>query len=67
MKMFMDYARNRWNDIPEGNIPASWFAYHDLPIMVRCSCCEMSMVLPSAWVDDNGYTFCRDCADVSEN
>jgi hypothetical protein len=67
MKSFSEYVRARGIEIPEGNIPGSWFSKHGYPMVVRCACCDMTMALPSAWIDEDGYTFCADCADVSEN
>ena len=67
MKSFMKYAKDRYGDIPENTIPGDWFVKHSLPMVVRCACCEMTMALPSAYVNNDGYTFCSDCADVSES
>ena len=66
MKSFTEYVRDRGIEIPEKEIPGSWFSRHGYPMVVRCTCCEMTMATPSAWVDDNGYTFCSDCAGVNE-
>lgn len=65
MKSFEEYAKDRFDDVPEDVIPGEWFAKHGLPMVVRCACCEMTMALPSAWIDDYGYTLCSDCAGVS--
>jgi len=67
MKSFYEYVRARGIEIPEGNISGEWFAKHGYPMIVRCSCCEMTMATPSCFIDDEGYTFCSDCADVSES
>ena len=48
--------------MPSGEISAEWFAKHSLPMIVSCSCCQMTMALPSAWIDENGYLYCDDCA-----
>lgn len=65
MKSFFDYVRTELHtSIPEGNIPGSWFSENGIPMVVRCSCCEMTMASPSAWIDDDGYTYCAECADV---
>jgi len=67
MKQFFDYIKEtRDIEIPEGNIPGSWFKENHLPMVVRCCCCEMTMALPSAYIDDEGYTYCSDCAGVDE-
>jgi len=48
-----------------GEIPAKadgkWFAKHNLPMIIACKCCGMTMAMPNALVDDKGYTYCRDC------
>lgn len=66
MKSFFEYVRARGIDIPEGNIPGEWFSKHGYPMVVRCACCEMTMAIPSAWIDDEGYTYCGDCAGIEE-
>lgn len=49
--------------MPEGSINGAWFAENELPMVVECSCCETTMMLPSAMVDREGYIFCRSCAE----
>lgn len=67
MESFKDYAlRTRGVTMPQGTVPSTWFYENDFPMVVRCCCCDMSMALPSAWVDDQGYTYCSDCAGVDE-
>ena len=66
MKSFFEYVKEKGIEIPEKTIPGSWFREHGYPMVVRCSCCEMTMAIPSAWIDDEGYTYCGDCADVEE-
>ena len=65
MISFTDYIRQtRKIEVPEGTISGSWFAEQGILMVVRCSCCEMTMASPSAWIDDEGYTYCGSCADV---
>ena len=66
MISFEQYLKDRNIEVPEGNVTGDWFAHHGYPMVVRCCCCEMSMAIFSAWVDDEGYTYCGDCAGVSE-
>ena len=66
MKNFIQYVKDRGIEVPEGNISGEWFSKHCYPMVVRCSCCEMTMAIPSAWIDDEGYTYCSDCAGVEE-
>lgn len=50
-------------EMPSGNIPGSWFSENGLLMIVRCTCCDMTMALPSAFVDyDTGEIFCYGCA-----
>lgn len=64
MKSFFEYVRDRGIDIPEGKISGEWFSKHGYPMVVRCVHCEMTMAIPSAWIDDEGYTYCADCAGI---
>lgn len=50
-------------EIPAGEVSAEWFIDNNLPMIVRCSCCETTMILPSAIVDDDGYVYCGSCAE----
>lgn len=67
MKTFFEYVRDRGIEIPENNIPGSWFVEHGYPMVVRCACCEMTMALPNALIDSEGYTICPDCAYTSND
>ena len=68
MISFREYVETKMNiKMPEGSIPGSWFSEFGLPMIVRCSCCEMTLAAPSAWIDEEGYTYCSDCADVSND
>lgn len=49
-------------EMPKDNIPGSWFAEHHLPMIVRCTCCDTSMALSSAMIDDDGTIYCPSCA-----
>jgi len=50
-------------EIPQGDINGTWFAENQLPMIVECSCCGTTMVLPSAMIDDEGYIYCRHCVE----
>ena len=68
MKSFKEYIEQKWNvKVPEGNISGEWFQKNSIPMVVRCSCCDMTMASPSAWVDEDGYTFCGSCANIEED
>lgn len=53
-------------EMPKDNIPGSWFAENALPMIVSCTCCGMTMALPSAMINDDGACFCSSCADSFE-
>lgn len=64
MKIAKDWLlENRGIEIPAGEVSVEWFIDNDLPMVVSCSCCETTMVLPSAMVDDDGYIYCGSCAE----
>lgn len=68
MVSFSEYVKREMGiEMPKGNIPGSWFVDNRIPMVVRCSCCDMTMASPSAWIDDEGYTYCGSCADVKED
>ena len=66
MKNFYDYMKDNGIKVPEGNISGAWFYDNDIPMIVMCNCCGMTMASPSAWIDDEGHTYCESCADVKE-
>ena len=49
-------------EMPKGEINGSWFSENGLPMIVECSCCGMTMALPSAMIDDDGHCFCSSCS-----
>ena len=61
MKTMREWLKeNLGIEMPEGNINGSWFAENNLPMIVECSCCGMTMALPSTYVE-NGYIYCGNC------
>lgn len=47
-------------------INASWFDGHQLPMIVHCTCCESTLALPFAYLDEDDYIYCRECAGIEE-
>lgn len=49
---------------------ASWdgqeFDLINLPMVVSCGGCEMTMGAFSAWIDNRGVFFCQDCVEEDE-
>ena len=66
MKSFAKWVEERGIEMPKHNIPGSWFSRHGFPMVVRCACCDMTMALPSAWIDNDEYVLCADCAKVNK-
>ena len=48
-------------EMPEGDINGEWFTENNLPMIVHCTCCEMTMALPSAMINNEGEIFCQNC------
>lgn len=62
MKTFEEWFKENYNeDLPADSINAGWFFDRNLPMIVECACCGMTMALPSALIDDEGYTVCSSC------
>ena len=64
MKTFIEWLKeNRPEvEIPEGpTISGSWFAKNNIPMVVHCTCCESTMMILSALIDEKGYTYCSNC------
>ena len=49
-------------EMPKGQINGEWFAENDLPMVVSCTCCGSTMILPSALIDEEGCCYCSSCA-----
>ena len=68
MVNFFEWLEVNGIEKPEGTeIPMTWFSEHGLPMVVQCSCCQMTMALPSAFVDEEGSVFCKNCASSLED
>lgn len=64
MKTFEAWFKDNYNEeLPTGDINGRWFAEHGLPMIVECSCCGMTMALPSAMVDDDDCVVCSSCCN----
>ncbi len=50
-------------EMPKGEIPGKWFTENDLPMIVECTECGMTMALPSALVSPDGHCYCHSCVD----
>lgn len=62
MKSFSKWIYdNEGIEMPKGTVSGAWFVEHGLPMIVHCTCCEMTMALPNTFIDDNGYIYCSSC------
>ena len=65
MKNFREWLKENCPEveIPEGPIiSGSWFAKNNIPMVVACTCCETTMVVTSALIDEDGQIYCSSCA-----
>lgn len=64
MKTFEKWFEDNYNEkMPEGCISYEWFFKHDLPMVVHCTCCDDTMLLPNSIVAEDGYLYCPSCAE----
>lgn len=64
MKTFEKWFEDNYNEkMPEGCISYEWFFKHDLPMVVHCTCCDSTMLLPNSIVAEDGYLYCPSCAE----
>lgn len=62
MKTFKEWFEETYEEkLPTGTINGQWFFDRNLPMIVECACCTTTMSLPSALIDDEGYTYCSSC------
>lgn len=59
----VEYLKNKGIEIPKGSVPMAWFDKNDLPVIVECNCCGMTMCSLSAYLDKDMFTYCGDCAN----
>ena len=36
------------------------------PMVVECKCCGMTLILPQAHLDEDGYVYCPSCWDEED-
>lgn len=42
----------------------NWYIERGLPMVVSCTCCESTLLLPGVYIDDEDYIYCPSCAGV---
>ena len=60
------YENVSGQQLPKGNINAEWFVEQQLPMIVKCTCCGSTMVLPNAYIDVDLCTYCKECAGIDD-
>ena len=66
LKTFKEWIADRGIALPEGDtIPGSWFADNNLPMVVACTCCDSTMCVVGAHIDEEGHIYCNSC--ISED
>ena len=70
MKIFREWLEENRPDVKipeEKEIPMTWFDKHNLPMIVACTCCQSTMVIFSALIDDDGHIYCSNCAGEDQS
>lgn len=62
----VEYLKTKGIEIPKGSVSMAWFDKNDLPMIVECACCGMTMCSLSAYLDDDMMTYCGDCKNSFE-
>ena len=68
MKKFKDwYKEVSGKEFPNAATHnGNWFMEHGLPLVVSCTCCESTLLLPGTYLDDEDYIYCPSCAGAEE-
>ena len=62
MKTFAEWFNENFEeDLSKETINGQWFSDHGFPMLVHCTCCGITMILPSAYIDDKDYIYCSSC------
>ena len=59
MKKFKDWYKN-----VTGIDKLLWCKEEGVPMIVSCTCCESTMIVFNAFVDDEDHVYCPSCAGV---
>ena len=62
MSDFITWFKKNFNEEIPVETDMSWWSKRGLPMIVHCTYCETTMALPSAFIDEEGYTYCGTCA-----
>ena len=67
MKSFKEWYKSATGIEPDyetAKIKFSWCKERGLPMVVSCSCCETTMLIFNAFIDDKNYVYCPSCAGM---
>lgn len=61
MKDFVSWFKEKsGEEVPDVH-NGKWYIDRDLPMIVSCTCCESTLLLAGAYLDDEGYIYCPSC------
>lgn len=62
MQTFKEWFEEKHKkEVPEGSIPMTWFDEHKIPMVVACACCDTTMTITSAHIDEENFVYCSTC------
>ena len=67
MKKFKDWYKDvsgKEPDYENTQDKLLWCKGRGLPVVVSCTCCEGTLLIFNAFVDEEDYTYCPSCAGV---
>ena len=67
MKKFKDWYKDVSGKEPDYETTQDklvWCSERGVPMIVSCTCCESTLLIFSAFVDEEDYTYCPSCAGV---
>lgn len=67
MKKFKDWYKDVAGIEPDYETAENkllWCKERGLPVVISCTCCESTLPIFSAFVDEKNYVYCPSCAEV---
>ena len=67
MKKFKDWYKDVSGKEPDYETTQDnflWCKERGLPVVVSCTCCEGTLLIFNAFVDEEDHTYCPSCAGV---
>ena len=65
MKTFKKWIRDELGlDLTDQkSLGGNWFAEHGIPMIVSCTCCNDTLNVANAVIDEDKNCFCRECGE----